>query len=179
MGIEFKVQSFCHGGFKVEMGDMEWSWVCGRENRAPRPEPHLYPSPVGRGLRRGSSIKGRGDGFVRMGASRGTWGERVTFGRAGGSESFWEDVKIRIVLVTACARTRRMGGGRQASLPQGAGFDYTSHGRLSASKHDRAAPRLHAAMTKGKLDWGPCKRVLCGEFDGTQAKRVSVKIIGE
>ena len=35
------------------------------------------------------------------------------------------------------------------------------------------------AITDGKLDFGPWKRVFYGEFDGRRRKRVFVKIIGE
>ncbi len=36
-----------------------------------------------------------------------------------------------------------------------------------------------AAITKGKLDFGPWEQVFYGEFDGRRKKRVLVKIIGE
>ena len=36
-----------------------------------------------------------------------------------------------------------------------------------------------AAITKGKLDFGPCEQIFYGEFDGQRQKRVLVKIIGE
>jgi len=36
-----------------------------------------------------------------------------------------------------------------------------------------------AAITKGKLDFGPWKQIFYGEFDGPRQKRVLVKIIGE
>lgn len=36
-----------------------------------------------------------------------------------------------------------------------------------------------AAITDGKLDFGPWERIFYGEFDGKRAKRVLVKIIGE
>ena len=36
-----------------------------------------------------------------------------------------------------------------------------------------------AAITKGKLDFGPWERIFYGEFDGRRAKRVLIKIIGE
>jgi secondary thiamine-phosphate synthase enzyme len=36
-----------------------------------------------------------------------------------------------------------------------------------------------AAVTDGKLDFGPWERIFYGEFDGKRAKRVLVKIIGE
>lgn len=36
-----------------------------------------------------------------------------------------------------------------------------------------------AAITKGKLDFGPWEQIFYGEFDGHRAKRVLVKIIGE
>jgi secondary thiamine-phosphate synthase enzyme len=36
-----------------------------------------------------------------------------------------------------------------------------------------------AAITKGKLDFGPWEQIFYGEFDGRRQKRVLVKIIGE
>ena len=36
-----------------------------------------------------------------------------------------------------------------------------------------------AAVTKGKLDFGPWEQIFYGEFDGCRKKRVLVKIIGE
>ena len=36
-----------------------------------------------------------------------------------------------------------------------------------------------AAITKGKLDFGPWEQIFYGEFDGKRKKRVLVKIIGE
>lgn len=36
-----------------------------------------------------------------------------------------------------------------------------------------------AAITKGKLDFGPWEQIFYGEFDGCRRKRVLVKIIGE
>ena len=36
-----------------------------------------------------------------------------------------------------------------------------------------------AAITKGKLDFGPWEQIFYGEFDGLRRKRVLVKIIGE
>ncbi len=36
-----------------------------------------------------------------------------------------------------------------------------------------------AAITKGKLDFGPWEQIFYGEFDGQRLKRVLVKIIGE
>jgi len=36
-----------------------------------------------------------------------------------------------------------------------------------------------AAITKGKLDFGPWEQIFYGEFDGRRKKRVLVKIIGE
>ena len=36
-----------------------------------------------------------------------------------------------------------------------------------------------AAITKGKLDFGPWERIFYGEYDGKRDKRVLVKIIGE
>ena len=36
-----------------------------------------------------------------------------------------------------------------------------------------------AAVTKGKLDFGPWEQIFYGEFDGMRDKRVLVKIIGE
>ncbi len=36
-----------------------------------------------------------------------------------------------------------------------------------------------AAITNGRLDFGPWEQIFYGEFDGRRAKRVLVKIIGE
>ena len=36
-----------------------------------------------------------------------------------------------------------------------------------------------AAITNGKLDFGPWEQIFYGEFDGKRQKRVLVKIIGE
>ncbi len=36
-----------------------------------------------------------------------------------------------------------------------------------------------AAITAGKLDFGPWEQIFYGEFDGRRRKRVLVKIIGE
>ena len=36
-----------------------------------------------------------------------------------------------------------------------------------------------AAVTKGKLDFGPWEQIFYGEFDGCRKKRVLIKIIGE
>jgi secondary thiamine-phosphate synthase enzyme len=36
-----------------------------------------------------------------------------------------------------------------------------------------------AAVTEGKLDFGPWQQIFYGEFDGRRKKRVLVKIIGE
>jgi len=36
-----------------------------------------------------------------------------------------------------------------------------------------------AAVTEGKLDFGPWEQIFYGEFDGKRKKRVLVKIIGE
>ena len=36
-----------------------------------------------------------------------------------------------------------------------------------------------AAITGGKLDFGPWEQIFYGEFDGRRAKRVLIKVIGE
>ncbi len=36
-----------------------------------------------------------------------------------------------------------------------------------------------AAITKGKLDFGPREQIFYGEFDGQTAQRVLLKVIGE
>jgi len=38
---------------------------------------------------------------------------------------------------------------------------------------------ITAAVSKGRLDFGPWEQIFYGEFDGQRAKRVLVKIIGE
>ena len=35
------------------------------------------------------------------------------------------------------------------------------------------------AVTKGRLDFGPCETIFYGEFDGQRNKRILIKIIGE
>jgi len=34
-------------------------------------------------------------------------------------------------------------------------------------------------VTDGRLEFGPCEPIFCGEFDGQRCKRVLVKTIGE
>jgi len=36
-----------------------------------------------------------------------------------------------------------------------------------------------AAVTRGKLDFGPWEQIFYGEFDGRRRKRALVKIIGD
>jgi len=38
---------------------------------------------------------------------------------------------------------------------------------------------ITAAITQGKLDFGPWEQIFYGEFDGRRKKRVLIKIIGE
>ena len=64
---------------------------------------------------RGPPIKGRGDGSVRMGVSRGARGGRITPGLAVGSDDLREVEKIQIVRVGACAGTRRVAWGMKSS----------------------------------------------------------------
>ncbi len=35
------------------------------------------------------------------------------------------------------------------------------------------------AITKGKLDFGPWEQIFYGEFDGSRAKQILIKVIGE
>ena len=64
----------------------------------------------------------------------------------------------------------------------------TSHYEHNRTGEDNADAHLKrqvmgrevvAAITKGKLDFGPWEQIFYGEFDGRRRKRVLVKIIGE
>ena len=67
------------------------------------------------------------------------------------------------------------------------------HGPTNAYRHNRSGEDnadahlkrqimgrdVVVAITKSKLDFGPWEQIFDGEFDGSQRKRVLVKIIGE
>ena len=56
----------------------------------------------------------------------------------------------------------------------------TSEGNADAHlKRQFMGREIVAAITKGKLDFGPWEQIFYGEFDGRRKKRVIVKIIGE
>ncbi len=64
----------------------------------------------------------------------------------------------------------------------------TSHNQHNRTGEDNADAHMKrqvmgreivAAITKGKLDFGPWEQIFYGEFDGRRRKRVLVKIIGE
>ena len=64
------------------------------------------------------------------------------------------------------------------------GLDYRHHqtGEDNADAHLKRTimgREVVVAITKGKLDFGPCEQIFYGEFDGHRAKRVLVKVIGE
>lgn len=56
------------------------------------------------------------------------------------------------------------------------GFEDNGDAHLKRSVMGR---EVVAAVTKGKLDFGPWEQIFYGEFDGKRAKRILVKIIGE
>jgi len=56
------------------------------------------------------------------------------------------------------------------------GFEDNADAHLKRTVMGR---EIVAAVTDGKLDFGPWERIFYGEFDGKRAKRVLVKIIGE
>jgi thiamine phosphate synthase YjbQ (UPF0047 family) len=49
----------------------------------------------------------------------------------------------------------------------------------AVSRRDLCYVEVVAAVTGGKLDFGPWEQIFYGEFDGKRKKRVLVKIIGE
>ena len=56
------------------------------------------------------------------------------------------------------------------------GFEDNADAHLKRSVMGR---EVVAAVTDGKLDFGPWEQIFYGEFDGKRKKRVLVKIIGE
>jgi len=56
------------------------------------------------------------------------------------------------------------------------GFEDNADAHLKRSVMGR---EVMAAVTEGKLDFGPWEQIFYGEFDGKRRKRVLVKIIGE
>ena len=56
------------------------------------------------------------------------------------------------------------------------GFEDNADAHLKRSVMGR---EVVAAITGGKLDFGPWEQIFYGEFDGKRKKRVMVKIIGE
>ncbi len=56
------------------------------------------------------------------------------------------------------------------------GFEDNADAHLKRSVMGR---EVTAAVTGGKLDFGPWEQIFYGEFDGKRKKRVLVKIIGE
>ena len=56
------------------------------------------------------------------------------------------------------------------------GFENNADAHLKRTIMGR---EIIAAVTKGKLDFGPWEQIFYGEFDGKRKKRVLVKIIGE
>ncbi len=56
------------------------------------------------------------------------------------------------------------------------GFEDNADAHLKRSVMGR---EVVAAVTGGKLDFGPWEQIFYGEFDGKRKKRVLVKIIGE
>ncbi|KXK56778.1 MAG: hypothetical protein UZ05_CHB002000041 [Chlorobi bacterium OLB5] len=61
-------------------------------------------------------------------------------------------------------------------------YDHNNTGEDNADAHLKRSVmgrEVVAAVTGGKLDFGPWEQVFYGEFDGKRNKRVLVKIIGE
>lgn len=56
------------------------------------------------------------------------------------------------------------------------GFEHNADAHLKRTIMGR---EIVAAVTNGKLDFGPWEQIFYGEFDGKRPKRVLVKIIGE
>ena len=61
-------------------------------------------------------------------------------------------------------------------------YDHNNTGEDNADAHLKRSVmgrEVVAAVTKGKLDFGPWEQIFYGEFDGRRPKRVLIKIIGE
>lgn len=61
-------------------------------------------------------------------------------------------------------------------------YDHNNTGEDNADAHLKRSVmgrEVVAAVTGGKLDFGPWEQIFYGEFDGKRNKRVLVKIIGE
>lgn len=61
-------------------------------------------------------------------------------------------------------------------------YDHNNTGEDNADAHLKRSVmgrEVVAAITKGRLDFGPWEQIFYGEFDGKRNKRVLVKIIGE
>lgn len=61
-------------------------------------------------------------------------------------------------------------------------FYHHNHGEINADAHLKRqimGREVVAAITNGKLHFGPWEQIFYGEFDGRRRKRVLVKIIGE
>lgn len=61
-------------------------------------------------------------------------------------------------------------------------YDHNNTGEDNADAHLKRSVmgrEVVAAVTNGKLDFGPWEQIFYGEFDGKRNKRVLVKIIGE
>ena len=66
--------------------------------------------------------------------------------------------------------------------PQGAAYRHHETGEDNGDAHIKRqvmGREVLAAITGGKLDFGPWEQIFYGEFDGGRRKRVLVKIIGE
>jgi secondary thiamine-phosphate synthase enzyme len=62
------------------------------------------------------------------------------------------------------------------------GYKHNQTGEDNADAHLKRqimGREIIAAITNGKLDFGPWEQIFYGEFDGQRRKRVLVKIIGE
>lgn len=62
------------------------------------------------------------------------------------------------------------------------GYAHNLTGEDNADAHIKRqlmGREIVAAITDGKLDFGPWEQIFYGEFDGMRRKRVLVKIIGE
>lgn len=61
-------------------------------------------------------------------------------------------------------------------------YNHNNTGEDNADAHLKRSVmgrEVVAAITNGKLDFGPWEQIFYGEFDGKRKKRVLVKIIGE
>lgn len=66
--------------------------------------------------------------------------------------------------------------------PQGGTYRHNETGEDNADAHIKRqimGREVLAAITDGRLDFGPWEQIFYGEFDGRRRKRVLIKVIGE